>query len=231
MNRRTRTAFSLLELLVVIGIIAVLIGILLPVLFRVREHEKWVRCQANLRTIGQMLVIYSNGNKGWVFPVKTDAFGIVGLGINVPPHERWPMKVFDMPGAPNPPPYDPAAYTVAARFEPRFDPAPYTPPVLRCPADPDAFMGHSYVLNNHLADESIRMGKHVKGISSTDIIVAGEKFTQETDYYVDYGDYDRVVEPFRHGRVGSNYLYFDWHVTSALPKHAKRGIDPWDVRG
>ena len=174
-----------------------------------------------------MLTIYSNNNGGWVFPVTIDAFGVKGLGINVPPHERWPMKTFDVRGAPDPPPYDPAPYRTELRDQ--FDP-PYTPPVLLCPADPDAYMAHSYVLNNHLADENVRAGKRVRGISSSEIIVAGEKITQQADYYVDYGDYERVVEPYRHGKsVGSNYLYLDGHVILALPGDAKRGIDPWDV--
>jgi prepilin-type processing-associated H-X9-DG protein len=227
MSRKSR-AFTLIELLVVVGVIVLLIGLLLPLLIRARAHAKTVKCQANLRTIGQMLTIYSNNNGGWVFPVTTDAFGVKGLGINVPPHERWPMKTFDIRGAPHPPPYDPASYRTELRNE--FDPVPYTPPVLLCPADPHAYMAHSYVLNNHLADESVRAGKRVKGISSSEIIVAGEKISAQADYYVDYGDYDRVVQPYGHGRsVGSNYLYLDGHVTAALPGDAKRGIDPWDV--
>jgi prepilin-type processing-associated H-X9-DG protein len=66
-GRSRRTAFSLVELLVVIGIIAVLIGLLLPSLRRAREAAKQTQCAAQLRSIGQALIVYVNNNSGY-FP-------------------------------------------------------------------------------------------------------------------------------------------------------------------
>jgi len=58
--------FTLVELLVVIGIIGVLVSILLPTLGRARNAAISVACQANLRGIGQAMVIYVSENKGWI---------------------------------------------------------------------------------------------------------------------------------------------------------------------
>jgi prepilin-type N-terminal cleavage/methylation domain-containing protein/prepilin-type processing-associated H-X9-DG protein len=60
--------FTLIELMVVIGIIAVLIAMLLPVLNRSRLTAKLVSCQSNLRQIGNAIQIYAGNNNG-VFPV------------------------------------------------------------------------------------------------------------------------------------------------------------------
>ena len=62
-----RKAFTLVELLVVIGIIALLIAILMPVLGRAREQANWVKCLSNMRQVGQAFMMYTNNNKGF-FP-------------------------------------------------------------------------------------------------------------------------------------------------------------------
>jgi prepilin-type N-terminal cleavage/methylation domain-containing protein len=65
-SRRASRAFTLVELLVVIGIIAVLIGLLLPSVTRAREAAKRTKCLSNLHTLAQSLVMYANESKGWL---------------------------------------------------------------------------------------------------------------------------------------------------------------------
>lgn len=70
MRRKNLTArhltrgFTLVELLVVIGVIALLMGLLLPALNRAREHSRRTACLSNLRQIGAAMILYANDWSG-----------------------------------------------------------------------------------------------------------------------------------------------------------------------
>ena len=257
-GHRVQRAFTLVELLVVIGIIAILTGLLLPSLKGARDQANQVKCASNMRQVGQALTFYMNSNNGWVFPVGAPAFPggqPSTFGTQYPPNERWPVKVFTEMKLPNPLPFNPAGYadkpnrTDWPALMAAYPAEEFTPEIMRCPGDLDPFEGHSYVLNHTLAQRAIRYSNgDTEHRPRSEIVVMGEKKTQERDYYMENGgngaaandgplgevydnDFDRLVEPFRHGLSrGSNYLFLDLHVDRLSSKEAKSGMDPWFVK-
>ena len=73
-----RRAFTLVELLVVIGIIAILIAIIMPALNRAREQSRRVRCLSNMRQLTYAWLMYANDNKGKLCGSNTPPMGSRG---------------------------------------------------------------------------------------------------------------------------------------------------------
>ncbi len=126
--RRLRLAgFTLVELLVVIGIIALLVSILLPALGRAREQARSVQCLSNLRQISMAIIMYTNENR------------YLMLGGSEPPQQPWDWIYWD-----NTPPYNdltqaPIAKYLGIRTNGTGGPAGNNPDLaantFRCPSD------------------------------------------------------------------------------------------------
>jgi len=164
----SRRGFSLVELLVVIGIIACLVGILLPVLSAAREHAKRVACISNVRQLTIAWLMYANDNRGrlcssnsWENDGSHDpvpgprSFSWIGGGTDPSQGALWPYL------------HDARIYFCPNRAGPRG--VHIQPPFIR-----DDYI--SYAMNGLLASQQVPPGLPRSALLITDIKHAESTF-------------------------------------------------------
>jgi prepilin-type N-terminal cleavage/methylation domain-containing protein/prepilin-type processing-associated H-X9-DG protein len=190
---RRRRGFTLVELLVVIGIIAVLISILLPTLSKARESARATACLSNLRQLGTAWTIYASENKGhllyyqWQNTTNPDA-AWNGYWLGMLSNQKVQTGAIPCPSAADPIPFNTGSGTSqkgfgtitnawSGEFQSRATPVVYTTParVINNTSTPRAngYRTGSYGFNRYLtfhnADKKYFGGNISSVRESTDV--------------------------------------------------------------
>lgn len=225
--RHKLLGFSLVEMLVVLGIIALLISLLLPAIVRAQRQAQTVHCADNLRQVGLALQMYAGANHGWLPAWSGWHTWPPGLPDDTP-GPAWTIELIPYIGTPN-------------------------SPIYNCPAFPSLIKRRNYFL---AAQWSGMNGQHAMKLTDVTMtsrfVLSGDK-TQRALYPPPFGssqypdddadpdDYDPGGRPvlawpwdsggFYMHPGGDNVLFDDLHV--ALFAHydiAEMTFSPIDMR-
>ncbi len=211
-----RNAFTLIELLVVIAIIAILMGILVPVLGKVRKEGYRVVCMNNLKQIGLGANLYAGSNnylvpRGLIYSTSPAWFKLFMPYLSQKPtgDDYRSVEIYRCPGYPNK--NQTVCYVINGwGFSSRTD---MTGTQIEKPTNINSLKQTAksiYLCDYEFIDEEhtpIITQAHQTGVESCDV-------RQQSDLaYLPDGTISetRRVPLDRHNR-GANILYFDWHV-------------------
>ena len=223
----TRRAFTLVETLVVIAVIALIAAMLLPALSKARQSGRRTACASNLRQITVALSIYTCENEG-DFPTFNQT-------------NRWPSQL----------------HRGYENFDVLLCPSDRTPPARNFGLRPDEaprsyvmnlFRDHFATTLSAADLQRFNSGAYGGTINESsiwlpaDTVVFGEKKTRSTDFYVDLagvfgGTTLWALEQRRHmrnsatGSGGSNYAFVEGSVKYLTSGHSLHPVNLWGVTG
>ena len=221
-RRKSRPpGFTLVELLVVIGIIALLISILMPALSRVREGGNRIKCGANLRTIGQGLLLYANDNRG-IYPRTVASSTSAGFTCFTGAAATDPFGT----GGPNPNDVSAALFLLVRN-------ADLNPEVFICPSSnqekdtlanqpanrrsnftAEKNLSYSFA-NPYPADAAVGAGYKLNGNVAADLVIAADRNDGDSVLTVvsnSAASEQRKLNSRNHEQDGQNVLFNDGHV-------------------
>ena len=184
---KKETRFTLVELLVVIGIIAVLAAMLMPALGKAREKAKQAECINNQKNLSLAITMYSNDNRSH-FPYLTDGAtgnGVYGGWIR---YENFPCPtsgIFDIEGG--------TLFSYVGTVK-----------VYRCPSEKTR-NNNSYGINSKL--NALPVDSPKDAASCPLFLEEGTRGTTDDGYFL----VDNNVLAKRHGK-GDVFAFCDSHV-------------------
>jgi prepilin-type N-terminal cleavage/methylation domain-containing protein/prepilin-type processing-associated H-X9-DG protein len=220
-QKRFSRGFTLVELLVVIAIIALLIAILLPALTAAKQQANTVKCASNLRTIGQLMQMYSSETRGRVPLDYWHTTEYVQLG-----HIFWAESFAKLLKRPLPiVPPNPDRDKVLAPYLEKID-------VYQCPANPNEKQPLDFAINGCWVGNSYGLIPITKVRNSASVVYLTEAHpSRPIDNFMQYDIFQdahlatsppgspvlnpgsRMMNDKRH-RGNANALYFDGHVAA-----------------